>query len=152
MQIVLYFDRFTFSAMNHTKLTGTWRSYKAFCANGNVKRHSASSNLELCREQGGALTLKLHADRPLLTEVAAHEWEIKEEGLRYYLYLKSRRAFEVLTLDQHDLVLVDVVKSEKIFFALLAEWNGRLNPDQVASGHDVSITLWSKDLARLIKT
>ena len=130
--------------MNHTNLTGTWRSYKAFCANGSVKKYSTTSFMELCKEEGGGLILKLHADRPLLSEVSAHEWAIREESKRFYLFLQDRRAFEVLTLDKQDLVLADPAKGEKIFFAPLGDWKARLNPE-LRSGHaDVSITSGSR--------
>jgi hypothetical protein len=137
--------------MNHTKLKGTWRSYKAFCAHGGVKKYSAASFLELHKEEQGGLVVKLYADRPLLSEVPAHEWTIREEGRRHYLWLQGRRAFEVLTLDACDLVLADPAKGEKIFFAPLAEWNRRLNPALLDGDPNVSLTIWSKSLASVVK-
>lgn len=137
--------------MNHTNLTGTWRSYRAFSANGSVKKFSDTSYLEVHRDAEGTLLLKLYADRPLLTEVPDGGWAIQEESRRPYLFLLGRRAFEVLTLDKHDLVLADPVKGEKIFFAPLKDWKARLNPELRTAPADVSITIWSKSLAALVK-
>jgi hypothetical protein len=137
--------------MTHTQLKGTWRSYKAFYAAGGIKKHSVTSFMELRRNEQNGLVIKLYADRPLLTEVSAHEWEIREESRRRYLCLQGRQVFEVLTLDANDLVLADPVKGQKIFFAPMGEWNRRLNPALMAADIDVSITIWSKSLAGLVK-
>lgn len=131
---------------------GTWRSYKAFYATGGVKKHSPSAYMEIGRDEQDTLSFKYSSDRPYHSTLPAGEWAISDDNKRSYLYLQGKRVYEVLTLDKHDLVLVDLVKGEKIFFAPLADWNYRVTPSEGLPAHHVSITIWSKDLIKLIKS
>lgn len=130
---------------------GTWRSYKVFYTSGGVKKHSPSAYMEIGRDEQDSLTFKYSVDRPYHSTLPAGEWVISEANKRYYLDLQGKRGYEVLTLDKYDLVLLDLVKGEKIFFAPLAEWNQRVAPADRLLEHQVSIMIWSKDLIKRIK-
>lgn len=137
--------------MNDKDLIGTWRSYKTFYASGGEKKHSATSFMQLHYGNEGVLTIRPFPDSAKPAVVQTRNWDIRMENKRCFLYLLDKPAYEVLTLDKSDLVLADLHKGEKIFFAPLAEWQYRITPMKTPMETEGSITIWSKSLIQLIK-
>ncbi|ANE51432.1 hypothetical protein [Flavisolibacter tropicus] len=131
---------------------GTWRSYKAFYASGCVKKHTPTSYLEVTVDEDHCMTIK-QAPAPVPREalVQTSAWEIKEVKKKNYLFIQGKQAYEVITLEPDDLVLADMAKGEKLFFAQLPEWRNRMYEPVVSAEQDVSITIWSKSLIELIQ-
>lgn len=138
--------------MNHQHFTGTWRSYKAFYASGSVKKHSTSSYLEVSVDEEQVLTIKLHpATTPRAVLVHTDAWEIREVKDKFYLYIRDKQAYEVITLDADDLVLADPLRGEKIFLTQLPEWRNRMYAMALPQEQDASITIWSRSLIDLFQ-
>jgi hypothetical protein len=137
--------------MNDQHFIGTWRSYKAFYASGNVKKHTPTAYLEVTIDEERRLTIKqTPAIVPRAILIQTGDWEIKEIKQSFYLFIHNKQAYEVITLEHDDLVLADPVKGEKLFFAQLPEWRNRIYMPVVPADSDVSISVWSKSLIELI--
>lgn len=114
--------------MIEKKLVGTWRSYKQFYFSGKVEVHNTSFFTELSIDQNNCLTMFHTLTKRQATVLQPGEWQIEEMKKRRYLYFGKKQAFEIITLDPEDLVLADVVKGEKLFFAKLPGWYQRIEP------------------------
>lgn len=131
---------------------GTWRSYKAFYASGIVKKHTPTSYLEITVDEDCCLTIK-QTPVPVPRDTLVHtcQWEIKDVKKRDYLYIQGKQVYEMITLEPDNLVLADLGKGEKLFFAQLTEWRNRMYDPIVPADMDMSITIWSKSLIELIQ-
>jgi hypothetical protein len=109
-------------------IRGIWRSYKLFFFSGKAEQHDEATFMELAVNDGGTLTL-LHSSRPRdAVSYSASQWRIDVFKGRRYLYLLKRQAFEIITMEAEDLVLYDLVKGDKTFFAKMPGWYQRIEP------------------------
>lgn len=114
---------------------GTWRSFKVFCFTGKVELHNTVQYLELSIDENGNLTMfQLQAKRHA-TALQQGEWRIEEIRNRRYLYFGKKQAYELITIESNDLVIADLVKGDKIFFAKMPEWNRRIEPSITSIRH-----------------
>lgn len=134
------------------QLTGIWRSYKTFYASGGIRKHSTSMYLEVRIDEEQLLTIAQYpapTTRSLL--VQTDNWDIRKVNEKTYLYIYNKQAYEIITLDESNLVLVDPVRGEKLFFAPLPVWRSYMY-EQVAPGDsDGRITIWSDSLIELFE-
>jgi len=117
------------------RVSGIWRSYKVFYFSGKVDTHNDTTYLEILVDAQGAFTFLHSQDRRDATVFPPEQWRVELVKKRWYIYLGKRQAFEIITLEPEDMVLHDVVKGEKIFFAKLPEWHRRIEPAVNAIRH-----------------
>lgn len=108
------------------RMVGTWRSYKLFHFNGKMEQHNTSFFIELSIDQNEGLTLFHTRLQKQALVLKPHEWEIQETPKRRYLYFGKKQAYEIITLEPEDLVIADVVRGEKVFFAKMPGWHQRI--------------------------
>jgi len=135
--------------MSTGHFSGTWRSYKTFFFRGEVKHHEESSYREMAITDDGELILKECSTFTKKKVLVKDDWEIRKDGNRCFLYLEKKKAFEMITLEKTELVLLDPVTGEKTFYAALPLWQERLQR-KTATDKNVYINLWSKSLIKLI--
>lgn len=110
------------------RISGIWRSYKVFYFSGKVEKHSDTTYVEISVDAQGAFTFLHSQSRRTATEHPGDQWRIDFLKKRWYIYFGKKQAYEIITLEPEDMVLLDVVKGEKIFFATLPEWHRRVEP------------------------
>ena len=109
-------------------MIGIWRSYKSFYHNGHVKKHSDTSYNEIALTTDADLVLKSISKFTISRELKRADWEVQWLDKRRFLFIEGMKAYEIITFDAHDVVLVDAVTGEKVFYTSLAQWNERLEP------------------------
>jgi len=88
-------------------LPGTWRSYKSFSFNGNIKKDSTTSYTEVTISESAELSIKSLPGYNRQKNFQEEEWEIQTwDKKRYFLFLSGKKAFEVITFESDDLVLL----------------------------------------------
>ncbi len=110
------------------KMAGTWRSFKLYCFSGKVEIHNTSQYIELSLDENSCLTLFQAQAKRHAISLQDREWKIEEIKKRRYLYFGKKQAYELITIESDNLVLADLVKGEKIFFAKMPKWNRRIEP------------------------
>ena len=104
-------------------VTGIWRSYKVFCFSGNIERQDDSDYLQFAIDEAGTISIT-HSKNPRNpTIIGAEQWHIEEIKKRQFIYAGKKQVYEIITMEQAIIVLCDVVKGEKIFFAKMALWS-----------------------------
>ncbi len=117
------------------RATGIWRSYKVFHFSGKVETHNETNYLQVSVDEEGTFT-QLHAPPPTAaTTFTSEQWHIKPIKNRWYIYLGKKQAYEIITLEPEDLVLMDIVQGEKIFFAKMPGWYRRIEPTITSVRH-----------------
>jgi hypothetical protein len=132
--------------MNPKYLSATWRSYKTFLALGSEKKHSTTAYMQLQTAADGKLSMCQLPD-----SASINHCELTSTNNRYYFCIRGKQVYEVITLDALDLVLLDIARQEKIFFAPLSDWSRRMQPPAHPVASVSYITIWSKSLTRLIR-
>ena len=117
---------------------GTWRSYKAFFFSGKVGHHNSNNYIEITLDEPGNLTLLHSQSRRKATIYSADQWRVDIVKNQRYIYLGKKQAYEIITLDSVDMVLMDVVKGEKLFFAKIPDWQSRIAPVNSSVRHTKS--------------
>lgn len=117
------------------RVTGIWRSYKIFLFSGRVEWHNATTYLELSVDKQGVLTLVNSQNRRKATTYAAQQWHIDPIKKYWFIYLGKRQAYEIITLEKEEMVLMDTVRGEKIFFAKLPVWHRCIEPVKTEVRH-----------------
>ena len=135
--------------MDAQQYKGIWRSYQSFYHNGIVKKHGLSSYKEIILELTEDLTFRSFGKFTNSRTVARDQWDVRTWDNRRFLFLEGKKAFEIITFDPKDIVLVDAVTAEKIFYSSLPEWSQRLEPAK-QSDENVLITIWSPSLIKRI--
>lgn len=103
-------------------LTGIWRSLKVFCFSGRVEQHTTANYVELSIDERRLLRLTYSQSRNKTLSLQSDQWSLQEVRKRWYLYIGKKQSFELITVEADNLVLMDVVKGEKIFFTTLPDW------------------------------
>ena len=103
-----------------------WRSYKSFFFSGKVKSHNDSDYMEITVDDLGNFTLLHSQSRRNSKKYSAEQWRIESIKDRKYIYFGKMQAYEIITLEPEDMVLMDVVKGEKLFFAKMPDWQTRI--------------------------
>jgi hypothetical protein len=109
-------------------LTGIWRSLRVFCFSGRVEQHNTANYIELAIDEERRLCLKQSQNRNKTVVLQPDQWSIQEMKKRWYLFLGKKQSFELITVEPETLVMMEIAKGEKIFFAKLTEWYQRIEP------------------------
>lgn len=102
---------------------GTWRSYKTFKRLGHIKLDTETNFQEFDFSADRTLTIKTYSGAGTSTTAQTNQWTISLlRGKHYLNILVPKMNFEVITVNHTVLVLLDVVSSEKTFFARNHHW------------------------------
>jgi hypothetical protein len=135
--------------MDNSQYIRVWRSYQSFYHIGSVKKHGVSSYSEISLGTNEELTFRTFGKFSSIKTLPKDAWEILEWDNRKFLFLEGKKAFEIITFDEDDVVLQDTVTAEKIFYVKLDEWNNRMDPVNLTD-EGVYITIWSPSLINRI--
>ena len=117
------------------RVTGIWRSYKVFHFSGKVEAHNETSYLQVSVDEEETFTQLRAESRKSAISYTCDQWQIAQVKNRCYIYLQKRQVYEIITLEQDDMVLLDIVKGEKIFFAKMPGWYRRIEPTITSVRH-----------------
>lgn len=117
------------------RMVGTWRTYKTFHFNGKVQNHNTAVFIELSVDEDNVLTIFHAQAKRQATVLKPGEWSIEAVKKRRYFYFGKKQAFELITLEREDLVLADIIKGEKLFFAKMPGWHQRIEPFITSTRH-----------------
>lgn len=110
------------------RLTGVWRTYKTFFFSGKIEHHHCTKYVEIAVDEEGNFILSHAHTKRNVTVYSGEQWRIEPLKGRRYLYFGKKQAYEIITLETEDLVIADVVKGEKLFFAKMPGWYQRIEP------------------------
>jgi hypothetical protein len=110
------------------RFIGEWRSYKVFYFSGKVEKHNDDAFIEITIDEQDNFKL-VDSKNPRNNMVyPTDQWNVAMLQRRGFIYLGKRQAYEIITLEQEDMVLQEVVRGEKLFFAKMPGWNRRIEP------------------------
>jgi len=102
---------------------GTFRSYKVFRASGEVVQHSEDNFQEWDFNDNHVLTIAEYQNLERKIIVQTNKWTLTFNNKRYYIQIASvRMQIELITVNHTGLVVEDLSRREKIFFARLPAW------------------------------
>jgi hypothetical protein len=117
------------------RFIGEWRSYKVFYFSGKVEKHNEEAYIEITIDEHDNFKL-IDSKYPRNNIVyPADHWNIVMLQRRGFIYLGNRKAYEIITLEQDDMVLMEVLRGEKLFFAKMPGWNSRIEPIITSARH-----------------
>jgi hypothetical protein len=118
------------------KLNRRWRTYKLFCYSGKIEYHHDNFYTELFVNQEHRLTF-FHSQnkKDSLLALKDNEWTIEVQKKCAYIIAGQKKLFEVITLESQDLVLLNILSGDKLFFAPLPQWYGRIQPEIKSTRH-----------------
>lgn len=128
---------------------GTWRSYKSFSFGGGVKRHSVNSFGEIVFNEKEELLICLLPAFTKQRVFTSEHWKMEEVNKGTFLFIRGKKLFEIITLEEEDLVLQDICTMEKTFFASILLWKVHIEYNQKPEPA-FGMTLWSDSLIKLI--
>jgi hypothetical protein len=105
------------------QLKGIWRTYKVFCFSGKVQQHNDQCYLQLSISDDGILTQVHSQAKRSVLQLQEDQWRIEAHKKRNYLYFGKRQVYELITVETDGLVLADIMKGEKLFFAKMPLWH-----------------------------
>jgi hypothetical protein len=110
------------------RVLGIWRSYKVFYFSGKVEQHNATTYVEISVDEQEAFTFLQAQNKQSANVFPQGQWHMELFKNHWYIYLQKKQAYEIITLENEDMVLLDIMKGEKIFFAKMPGWRRRIEP------------------------
>ncbi len=117
------------------ELKGIWRSYMIFCYSGKVRHNNSSFYIEIEIDNEGQFYLRHCRNISSYLKWNAGQWSIEKFKERSFLCVKRKRIFEIITIEEKELVLLDLTNDEKIFMVPYQNWSDRIRLISRAIGY-----------------
>ena len=102
---------------------------------GKEKKGKKTAHEEVTVDEEETFTQLGAESRKSAISYTCDQWQIAQVKNRCYIYLQKRQVYEIITLEHDDMVLQDIVKGEKIFFAKMPGWYRRIEPTITSVRH-----------------